>query len=110
MRAALYWLLTGEITFATLKSKQPTLSDSEKAQDPLPVSPKSLYALAHYLGSAALCEIALSNYERQLDKTIIHAELVSELFLAHEPVRDMVLPRAASILKGHQWAGKHYAS
>jgi hypothetical protein len=91
MRAALYWLLTGKVTFATLRSKQSTLSDDEKAQALLPVSPKSMYALAHYLGCTALCDLALAEYERQLEKAIIHHEVTSELFLAHERVREVVL-------------------
>jgi hypothetical protein len=91
MRAALYWLLTGKVTFATLRSKQSALNDDEKAQALLPVSPKSMYALAHYLGCTALCDLALSEYERQLETSTIDAEVTCDLFMAHSAVRKMVL-------------------
>lgn len=78
----LCWIGTGRITFAPLRStskypqpdQQPlpsTSSDNDflldKPRSPAPVSPKSIYRLAHYLElQGELSQLALENFKSQL--------------------------------------------
>lgn len=86
-RALLHYLATNDITFAALSSSFPKSSSAaptsgiqlEASHDsPLPVFPKSIYALAHQLEIASLAERALANFASQLTETNALRELFSD--------------------------------
>lgn len=92
MRSALVFLQTGYIQFAPLSSKvttddsQSSTSTPSRAQYladfasshpslPLPVSPKSMYRLAHLLELPTLQKLALDNFRSQVDSMNVIEEL-----------------------------------
>jgi hypothetical protein len=71
-RALFQWLLTYEISFATLKSAK-----TKSGKLDLNASSKSVYRLCHQLGIDALKRLALANFESQLSSINVLQELFS---------------------------------
>ncbi|GAA6002163.1 hypothetical protein JCM10207_003104 [Rhodosporidiobolus poonsookiae] len=95
-RAALFWLATGQISFAHLSSLYPPSSSSSSPSLPpnqtdgalAPASPKSLYRLADYISLAPLKALAFTNLESQLCANNCLAELLSDLAADYPDVRE----------------------
>jgi hypothetical protein len=89
------------------------LTDEEKSQGMLAVSPKSIYHLCDYLGVSELGTLALTEYQRQLTVSVIDTEVRSDLFMCHEAVRKMVMTVRSSRnadfwLNSWQWIRNNY--
>ncbi|GAA5918934.1 hypothetical protein JCM1841_006691 [Sporobolomyces salmonicolor] len=61
------------------------------SQLPPPVSPKSVYRLAHFLQDADLVQLALDNFKSQLGPANVAYELYSGVACSYEAIRDVVL-------------------
>lgn len=95
-RAFLYYLATNRIAFAPISSSfagTPTPRDDHAIWSavPLPVSPKSIYRLAHKLELPALQKIALTSFASQLSATNALDELFSDVSLVCDDCRKAVL-------------------
>ncbi|KAI5474178.1 BTB/POZ-like domain containing protein [Pseudohyphozyma bogoriensis] len=99
-RAVLVWLHTGHITFAPLSSSfHPSLSPTTTRLEalkssslaspslPIPVSPKSIYRLAHLIDLPSLASLALTELETQLSVTNVAFELFGSTSEVYEQVR-----------------------
>jgi hypothetical protein len=115
-RAVLVWLLTSYIHFAPLTSTtHPVVNASPKKnltryrylleysenepKLPLPVSPKSVYRLAHLLELSNLQTLALCNLKSQLTKENVALELFGDVSGCYDEVRAIELDLAAK-----EWA------
>lgn len=103
----LCWLYTGHIDFAHLKSNFIYQSFPPKNLQsrhlylreftekhpglPLAVSTKSIYRLAHFLELPELEELALKQFEKQLDNNNVAFELWGETAEKYEKIRDVCL-------------------
>lgn len=103
-RAVLTYLRTGFIPFAPLSSAcKPLSSTSTRTrkqrllevwywQDrPLPVSPKSVFRLAHLLELEELQELCLANLRRQLTVEIAPVELVDDASVCFDEWRKVII-------------------
>lgn len=72
--AVIYWLRTGQITFAGLQSAK---AHSTRPQAFPAASPKSVYKLCHEIGIDSLRRLALAEYCRQVAVDNVLAELFS---------------------------------
>jgi len=115
--ALLCWLATGRIAFAPLRStfeagsnnpndgnhtRANVVADSlqlTEPRSPAPVSPKSIYRLAHYLQIPDLPDIALSNFESQLSRANVMYELYSDVASKYTDLRDVALRYAVKYWK-----------
>ncbi|GAA5994780.1 hypothetical protein JCM5350_007993 [Sporobolomyces pararoseus] len=108
--SVLCWVGTRKITFAPLRSRffypEPQSSEPEpevvisridhiidsfprSPRPPVPVSPKSVYRLAHYLElDGDLSALALSNFESQLSAENVMYELYSGIARKYPEIRD----------------------
>ncbi|CCL99857.1 uncharacterized protein FIBRA_01882 [Fibroporia radiculosa] len=84
LRAFIFYVFTGEIKFAPLKSqlehengRQPEAADNRKAPTPPPCSPKSMYRLAHMCDIKELQELALNDIKSKLSSKNILDEFLS---------------------------------
>ncbi|GAA5820074.1 hypothetical protein JCM11251_005471 [Rhodosporidiobolus azoricus] len=116
--AVVCFLQCGSVTFATLKSAR---TDSGQASDgapkpknrrrnrnrqssapttkptlPHPVSPKSVYRLAHFLSLPTLCTLALDNYRSQLTPSNATVELFDPFCALYPEAKDAVLDYIAA--------------
>ncbi|GAA5904130.1 hypothetical protein JCM6882_003954 [Rhodosporidiobolus microsporus] len=103
--ALLVWLTSGHIDFAALRSAispasiTAQLSARDKALAsssslPLPVSPKSVYRLAHFLSLPDLQSAALTSFSSQLTADNTASELFGDACLAYEGLREAALQAA----------------
>lgn len=107
--AVLAWISTRHIEFEALRSLRdlPEAYQEESADIvsrskatkttspyPVPVSPKSVYRLAHLLEMHELASLALANYASQLDFTNIASELYSDVASSYSAIRDVALTYA----------------
>ncbi|GAA5849633.1 hypothetical protein JCM8547_000517 [Rhodosporidiobolus lusitaniae] len=98
-RTALLYLQTGYISFLPLSSSVSPESrteclDQAFAEDPclpFPVSPKSLYRLAHLLSLDDLQKLALTAFKDSLSVKNAAKELFSDTSIAHDHLRAAVL-------------------
>ncbi|KAL8278977.1 hypothetical protein RQP46_008646 [Phenoliferia psychrophenolica] len=92
--AALFWIMTDIIEFAPLRS---TVTDSNSrsaptnATTPIPISPKSMYRLAHFLEIEELQEIALEGLKAQITVANVLDELFCETSGCYDAVRDVLI-------------------
>ncbi|GAA6017309.1 hypothetical protein JCM11491_000624 [Sporobolomyces phaffii] len=101
-RAVLVWIHSGHISFAPLRSSVSHLAPEDRtaarASDsrslgtvdpdlPRPVSPKSVYKLAHYLSLTALANLALAELSRQLTVDNVFVELFDGVASMYDEVR-----------------------
>ncbi|GAA5905973.1 hypothetical protein JCM5296_001305 [Sporobolomyces johnsonii] len=107
--AVLVWIATGYIRFAPLRSKFKSGDKGDKSdkqaraaevnkifsrrdsQLPPPVSPKSVYRLAHLLEIPDLLQLALDNFKSQLSPANVAYELYSDVSCSYEAIRDVAL-------------------
>ncbi|GAA5866038.1 hypothetical protein JCM1840_003386 [Sporobolomyces johnsonii] len=109
--AFLVWIATGYIRFAPLRSKFKSDTEADKqaratelarlvsegdSQLPTPVSPKSLYRLAHLLEIPELLQLALDNFTSQLSPANVAYELYSDVSCSYEAIRDAALEYAVA--------------
>lgn len=87
-RAVLLFLQTGRIDFAPLSSlaQEPEAVPIDDPFSP-PVSPKSVYRLAHHLNLTHLASLALASFTAQLTVQNVASELWSELAEMCEEIR-----------------------
>lgn len=129
-RAALVWMLSSHVAFAPLKSvcnlaeppawlaqetpnTQARVTRQEilqRAHDkspslPLPVSPKSLFRLAHFLEILELQEVALACLESQITVENCAVELFSEVSILYPEVSSVLLESASA-----NWAAVNVSS
>jgi hypothetical protein len=101
-RALLTWLNTSHMPFAPLvssfaPSSTPSRKDhliarlSDEPSLPLPVSPKSIYRLAHLLDLPSLQQLALDNLKTQLTIKNIAEELFGDVAHVYDEVRAVEL-------------------
>ncbi|GAA5865979.1 hypothetical protein JCM1840_003363 [Sporobolomyces johnsonii] len=110
--AVLVWIATSYIRFAPLRSKFKSGNSGDKgdksdkqaraaelnktfsrsdSQLPPPVSPKSVYRLAHLLEIPDLLQLALDNFKSQLSPANVAYELYSDVSCSYEAIRDAAL-------------------
>ncbi|GAA5894884.1 uncharacterized protein JCM6883_002243 [Sporobolomyces salmoneus] len=110
--ALLCWIGTGEIEFAPLRSTfqypfasgpsaEPIPARAETLlediavslpRNPIPVSPKSIYRLAHFLElEGELSSLALSNFESQLTVENVMYELYTDVASKYHELRDVAI-------------------
>ncbi|GAA5866307.1 hypothetical protein JCM1840_004079 [Sporobolomyces johnsonii] len=115
--AVLVWIATGYIRFAPLRSKFRSGNSGDKgdksdkqaragevnktfsrgdSQLPPPVSPKSVYRLAHLLEIPDLLQLALDNFKSQLSPANVAYELYSDVSCSYEAIRDAGLDFAVA--------------
>ncbi|GAA5895030.1 hypothetical protein JCM5296_000941 [Sporobolomyces johnsonii] len=107
--AVLVWIATGYIRFAPLRSKFKSDTEADKqaratelarmvsegdSQLPTPVSPKSIYRLAHLLEIPDLVQLAVDNFKSQLSPSNVAYELYGDVSCAYEAIRDAALEYA----------------
>ncbi|GAA5850764.1 hypothetical protein JCM8547_009083 [Rhodosporidiobolus lusitaniae] len=110
--AVLVWLQSRYISFARLFSsfrssaesrqtvttaRSKAVFEQQKKSDPLlppPVSPKSVYRLAHLLELDDLISLSLENLSSQLHSATAAYELFSNVSTFHPAVRDVILEHA----------------
>jgi len=107
-RALLFWLQTGHIIFAPLRSPYRNEEGPVKSRDeaitaaladpshPRHASPKSIYRLAHYLDIPALAKVVLKSIKSQLTVENIAWEVFGDVALAHDPVGDIAIEFAGT--------------
>ncbi|KAI0088862.1 hypothetical protein BDY19DRAFT_946409 [Irpex rosettiformis] len=95
-RAMIFWLYTGEITFAKLKSQSAPNEDGAtlRPSKPLQCSPKSMYRLADKCGIDELKKLSLENIRSKLSTDNIAVELRCRLPSLYEEVRNVVIEYA----------------
>ena len=115
--AVLEWLLTGNITFARLRSSIKKSHDPSVAVTaatipahtlhPAPVSPKSIYKLAELLDLPQLKTLALESIMSQVGTATVAEELLSEVSILYEPVQtaliEFVAKNLKEVLKSEGW-------
>lgn len=93
-RAFLFYIASNRLSFAPLSSALPRGSASsprpQSTSAPLPVSPKSMYRLAHKLEIPALRKLALVNFAAQLDRTNALGDYLDEVSLVHDEWRAVI--------------------
>lgn len=107
--AVLYWIYSRNIAFAPLLSSFRTAGKSRidtlplrsaaltsaaittSSTSPVPVSPKSVFRLSHYLGLTDLAQLALDSLKSQLKPDTAAYELYSEVASLHPEIRDIIL-------------------
>lgn len=106
-KAVLTYLCTSHITFAPLlRSCRPDDEasrlellerfHSSHSSHPIPVSPKSVYRLAHYLELPHLQALAFQAFKSQLTSEFLAHELVSSTVERYEELKEVVLAAAAT--------------
>ncbi|BGO92223.1 hypothetical protein NBRC10512_000955 [Rhodotorula toruloides] len=104
-RAVLAYLRTGFIAFAPLSSTLPVPDETDistrksrieaaisaRSSLPYPVSPKSIYRLAHLLEIAPLQTLCLANLSKQLTINCAPAELFTDMCVCYDAWRNVVL-------------------
>ncbi|KAI0088867.1 hypothetical protein BDY19DRAFT_152736 [Irpex rosettiformis] len=90
LKAAIYFLYTGEVNFTPLCSSESRSSARNLGNGPK-CSPKSIYRLADKLSLVDLKEKARANIALQLMPDTIVTELRSSLALMYDDVRDMIV-------------------
>jgi len=90
----IFYLSTGEISFAPLSSRQISRArseiDREKSMPPRP-SAKSMYRLADKLGLDDLCKLSLAHIKSQLSAKNVIEELFCPFTSRYNAVRDIEL-------------------
>ncbi|GAA5898055.1 hypothetical protein JCM6882_003316 [Rhodosporidiobolus microsporus] len=74
-----------------LEAILPSSRSSTPFPPPPPVSPKSVYRLAHFLSLPALSTLALSSFTSQLTPLTVASELFSPTSCCYEPILDACL-------------------
>jgi hypothetical protein len=104
-RGLLHYILTNLIAFAPLSSNFPDADNADNESSKLlgtspyslkPVSPKSLYRLAHRLEMKVLSGLALVNFESQLNESNVLQELFSDCVVYYDELRDAAMRVALS--------------
>ncbi|GAA6040199.1 hypothetical protein JCM8097_004180 [Rhodosporidiobolus ruineniae] len=88
--AVVFYLSTDSITFSRLRSLRSAPSRASPSF-PAPVSPKSVYRLAHVLELDHLAALALANYAAQLSPAVATSELFSPLCRLYPAAGKVVL-------------------
>ncbi|GAA5990343.1 hypothetical protein JCM11641_006256 [Rhodosporidiobolus odoratus] len=101
--AVLTYAMSGQLSFAPLRSCRASAADSsaylaslrahfeENPRHAPPVSPKSLYQLAHLLENDQLCILSLREFRRQLTPPIAVIELFSTTAAKYDDLRLLAL-------------------
>ncbi|POY73522.1 hypothetical protein BMF94_3459 [Rhodotorula taiwanensis] len=112
--ALLLWLATRTIDFAPLRSSGGS-SRKEHIKEalqmrptrPAPVSPKSVYRLAHLLDLEPLKSLALAKLTAELNVANAASELFSDVASSYPAIRDaalnFVVAKRAAVLASHGW-------
>lgn len=112
--ALLLWLATRIIDFAPLRSSGGS-SRKEHIKEalqmrptrPAPVSPKSVYRLAHLLDLEPLKSLALAKLTAELNVANAASELFSDVASSYPAIRDaalnFVVAKRAAVLASHGW-------
>lgn len=93
-RAVLCWILSDTIIFAPLNSAaKPTTGrrQSHSPGSPTPVSPKSVFCLAHFLEIPDFAQLALDEFEPQLTVENLAFELFGDVADRQEEIRELCL-------------------
>ncbi|GAA5987735.1 hypothetical protein JCM10908_007190 [Rhodotorula pacifica] len=121
-QATLLWLQTGHITFAPLQpataatqdavvaDRQTLYEESRRARPnlPLPISPKSVYRLAHLLQLPTLEALALAAFSSSLTNENVAAEYFGPVAAAYSELRSVtrayIAEHWAEVKKTECWA------
>ncbi|GJE86650.1 hypothetical protein PsYK624_027310 [Phanerochaete sordida] len=108
-KAFIYYLYTGKVVFAPLRSRKsavrpPTKAIQMSASAPA-CSPKSMYKLADELGISELRDLALKDIQSQLSSDNILAELFSTFTSRYDAIRDMEIVFACDKAKATLMTG-----
>ncbi|KDQ07421.1 hypothetical protein BOTBODRAFT_60006 [Botryobasidium botryosum FD-172 SS1] len=108
VRAVLYYLYSEHIAFAPLSSSLSTQSGADSRKDmiqaylrantayPVPVSAKSVYALADIYELPALTDLAMLHFKKQLTKENVLTELFGTFCRLYDKPRDVAIKIAVA--------------